>query len=291
MIRFCLALLAAGWLTSSAPAHYNMLLPDTAMAKKGDKVGFVYQFGHPFEHELFDAPQPTKVLVRLPDGKVEDLTKKLEKFKKPGGADGKEVTAFRFDFTPEQRGDYWFILETPPIWMEDNKVFYEDTVQVCLHVQTQNGWDKQIDPEKLGRNSGQYPKVMQPLTRPYGLLPGMVFQALVPIVQQVGSVGVSSELKDFYSNRVEIERYNPQRPKEIPPDELVTFQVKPDVRLSTNRIHYHGLFTCTLMEPGWWCMTAHCETYRRQKDSDGKDRTVWWRTTLWVHVETKAVGK
>ncbi len=269
MFRYCLGLSAACLLVQPASAHYNMLLPDTAMAKKGDKVGFVYQFGH--QHELFDAPQPTKVFVCLPDGKIEDLTKKLEKFKKPGGVDGKDVTAFRLDFTPEQRGDHWFVLTTPPIWMEESKEFYQDTVQICLHVQTQNGWDK-LSPDRSGRDQFQFqfprPSLMEPLTRPYGLLPGMVFQAKVP--------------QHFDYNRVEIERYNPQRPKEILPDELVTFQVKSD----PNRV-----FTCTLTEPGWWCITAQWETGPQMKDSDGKSRTVWQRTSLWVHVETKAAGK
>ena len=99
-MRFCLGLTAALLLAGPAAAHYNMLLPSKAIAEKGEKVSFVYQFGHPFEHELFDAPQPAKVEVILPDGKkIIDLTKKLEKFKKPG-VDGKDVTAFRFDFTP-----------------------------------------------------------------------------------------------------------------------------------------------------------------------------------------------
>ena len=113
----------------------------------------------------------------MPDGKMVDLTAKLEKFKKPGGVDGKEVTAFRFDFTPEQRGDHWFVLTTPPIWMEESKEFYQDTVQVVLHVQTQNGWDKLgQDPDWQAGHFIQGP-ADEPLTRPYGLLPGMVFQA------------------------------------------------------------------------------------------------------------------
>ncbi len=284
MFRFCLALLAAGFLISAAPAHYNMLLPDTAMAKKGDKVGFVYQFGHPFEHELFDAPQPTLVVVRLPDGKAVDLTKKLEKFKKPGGVDGKEVTAFRFEFTPEQRGDYWFVLETPPIWMEESKEFYQDTVQVCLHVQTQHGWDK-LGPDIGGKQfqfQFQRPLLMEPLTRPYGLLPGMVFQALAGEALIPGQPDLFAHPRCFRYHRVEIERFNPQRPKEIPPDELVTFQVKHDPK---------GVFTCTLTEPGWWCMTVQREADQPKKDSDGKNRTVYQRTTLWVHVETKAASK
>ena len=62
---------------------------------------------------------------------------------------------------------------------------------------------------------------------------------------------------------------------------MVTFKVKSGP---------NGVFTCTLTEPGWWCMTAQREA-EQKKDSDGKNRTVYQRTTLWVHVETKAAGK
>ncbi len=62
------------------------------------------------------------------------------------------------------------ILQTPPIWMDDMKGFVQDTVKVVLHVQAQKHWEAnfEIDESKL--------KIV-PLTRPYGLLPGMTFQA------------------------------------------------------------------------------------------------------------------
>jgi cobalt/nickel transport protein len=261
MCRFCLGLTATLILLQPASAHYNMLLPQTPMAMKGDKVAFVYQFGHPFEHELFDSPQPTRVEATLPDGKQVDLSASLEKFKKPG-ADGKEVTAFRFTFAPEQRGDHWFVLHTPPIWMEESKEFYQDIVQVVLHVQTQKGWDTPpLEPFR-----------MVPLTRPYGLVPGMVFQGRVSRPKE--------DLKGVRpKSMVEIERYNPQRPKELPPDELITFKT----------ITHDGVFTCTLTEPGWWCMTTERDAGKQARE--GKLFPLRQRATLWVHVDARAAGK
>ena len=72
------ALAAFGLSLSSARAHYNMLLPEKQSVKRGEPVTLLYQWGHPFEHQLFDAPAPQKVLVFSPDGKVTDLTTKLE---------------------------------------------------------------------------------------------------------------------------------------------------------------------------------------------------------------------
>src|SRR5713226_5040959 len=126
--RFFLAAVLSAVCASPAPAHYNMLFPSTASAKKGEVVTFTYQWGHPFEHQLFDAPAPESVVVLAPDGKKTDLTKTLEKTTVPG-AEGKKVVAYQFKFTPDQRGDYVFLLQTPPIWMEEDGTYLQDTVK------------------------------------------------------------------------------------------------------------------------------------------------------------------
>ena len=53
-----LALLSFYFVPAPGQAHYNMLVPETAAAKRGDTVTFTYLWGHPFEHQLFDAPSP-----------------------------------------------------------------------------------------------------------------------------------------------------------------------------------------------------------------------------------------
>src|SRR5262249_46715353 len=94
------------WLLSSAPvaAHYNMLLPEPASVKRGDAVALIYQWGHPFEHELFDALRPAALFVIDPDGKKTDLLPRLEKVTAVT-AGAKKAVAHRLRFTPEQRGD------------------------------------------------------------------------------------------------------------------------------------------------------------------------------------------
>src|SRR3979490_534019 len=107
LIFFGLVLVALCFSSWPARAHYNMLLPESASAKRGDTVAFTYQWGHPFEHQLFDAPSPKSVVVLAPDGKQSDLTSTLEKTT-IAAADGKEVTAWRFRFKVDLRGDYVF---------------------------------------------------------------------------------------------------------------------------------------------------------------------------------------
>jgi uncharacterized GH25 family protein len=261
MRRLLLSLAAALLATSAAPAHYNMLLPDKHSVKKDEAVTLTYQWGHPFEHQLFDAPAPEKLTVLAPDGKATDLTKSLEKTPVPA-AEGKTVTAYRLKFAPDQRGDYVFVLETPPIWMEEEEEFFQDTVKVVLHVQAQKGWDRESKSERLE---------LTPLTRPYGLQPGMVFQvATLPPPRRGGA------LEDVRGTLVEVERYNPTAPKELPADEHITRAVKTDPV---------GVATCTLTDAGWWAITALHPGGQRERE--GKNYLVRQRATLWVFVDEK----
>jgi cobalt/nickel transport protein len=253
-LPFPLAAVLLAVIAASAGAHFNMLLPDKASVKKGEAVALTYQWGHPFEHQLFDAPEPESLLALAPDGKtVIDLTKRLEKVALPAG--GKQVMAYRVSFVPEQRGDYVFVLRTPPIWMAEEEEFFQDTAKVVLHVEAEKAWDAAA------------PNIFQlvPLTRPYGLQAGMAFQAQV--------AGTDRPLAGAH---VEVERYNPAPPKELPPDEQMTRTVKTDP---------NGVLTGTLTEPGWWSLTARRDGGLREHD--GKKYPVRQRATLWVFVDEK----
>jgi uncharacterized GH25 family protein len=239
-----------GLFSGTAAAHFNMLLPQTASAKKGEAVTIIYQWGHPFEHQLFDAPQPQSLIVLCPDGKRVELTNELVKTTRNTGS--KEATAYQLRFTPPERGDYVFVLRTPPIWMEEDGEFLQDTVKSVLHVQAQKGWEAA---------AGEFELV--PLTRPYGLRAGMVFQAETPVPPVRGLV--------------EIERYNADPPKTLPPDEHIT---------RTVRLDQNGVATTTLSEPGWWCLTVSRSQGTRMRD--GKSYPLRRRATLWVFVDEPA---
>ncbi len=261
---------------SSASAHYNMLLPDKHSVKKGEEVTFTYQWGHPYEHQLFDAPKPESAYVLSPDGKKTDLTKAVEKATAAAG-ENKEITVYRFRFKPSERGDYVFVLQAPRIWMEEEGEFLQDRVQVVLHVQTQHGWDGTLEDNGLE---------LTPLTRPYGLQPGMVFQAQA-FYRTKNPVGDPNKKGAHVDNPsgvlakalVEIERYNAAPPKDLPPDELVTRAAKTDP---------NGVVTCTLSEPGWWCIAVQ---QLGIFSSDGQDKRLRQRAILWVFVDDKPTAK
>lgn len=253
--------------SGTAAAHFNMLLPQSASTKKGETITITYQWGHPFEHQLFDAPQPQSLIVLQPDGKRVELTDKLEKTTRKAGinrtrsvseGNDKDATAYQIRFTPPERGDYVFVLRTPPIWMEEDGEFLQDTVKLVLHVQAQKGWDAV---------AGDFELV--PLTRPYGLRAGMVFQTETAIRQEQGRIAENGKRM-----MVEIERYNAEPPKKLPPDEHITRTVRLDSK---------GVATTSLNEPGWWCLTVSRPQGTRMRD--GKSYPLRQRATLWVFVD------
>ena len=244
-------------LAHPAGAHYNMLLPDAASAKRGQVIAVTYQWGHPFEHQLFDAPAPAEFTVFSPAGSKRNLTSSLEKMTVAG--EQKQVRAYRTQFTASERGDYVFLLQTPPIWMEEDHEFLLDTVKVTLHVQIQKGWDRAVGAALE----------MVPLTRPYGLEPGMVFQAQA----LAGGKGLAGAL-------VEVEHYHVAPPKDLPPDEQITRTVRTDP---------NGVVTCTLAAPGWWAITV--QTVGGKAKHEGAEFPVRRRSTLWVFVDDRSSGK
>lgn len=246
--------------------HYNMLLLSSPSVKKGEAVTLTYQWGHPYEHELFDAPAPQSLTVIAPDGKRTDLTKALEKTSVPG-KDGKPVTAYRLRYTHGQRGDYFFELRTPSIWMPEDEKFLQDTAVVCLHVQAENGWDRIVL---------RGPLEVRPLTRPYGLQPGMVFQVETTRRDATG-LGHKESDKGWLPGKdvIEAELYHAVAPKELPAEEFRTRVVRPS---------RSGVATCSLTEPGWWAVTV-VHHYEGKQDRDGKPYPLQPRTTFCVFVD------
>jgi cobalt/nickel transport protein len=231
-----------------------MLFPESS--KSGKNTDFVYRWGHPYEHDMFDAAKPADVLVLDPDGKrIPVKLNDLKEFKL------EDCTAYRIPVEIPQGakagGDYVVTVTAPEIFLKEEEVILADTVKVVLHVDAQKGWDQVAG----------VPFELVPMTCPYGLEPGMVFQA------QALHNG-----KPLAAATVEVERYNEKKPHkdDPPPNEYRTRVVKTDP---------NGVLTCTLTDPGWWCITAYHDGGKAKHD--GKMYPLQERTTFWVHVDPK----
>jgi uncharacterized GH25 family protein len=256
--RIALVLLGLVCWVSTSRAHYHVFLPDSASVKKDQEVTFTLRFGHPFEHQFFDATAPQRLTVVTPDGKKTDLTKQLEKTTVKGDK-GKDVAAYLLKYKPAMRGDHVFVLLSGRAYMEEEKDYVQDTVKVILHVQAQKNWDA---------DTGQLELV--PLTRPYGLPPGMVFQA------EMSDRGVAAgPVHALAGALAEVERFNPSPPTTLPPDEHITRTVKLDRQ---------GKLIATLPDPGWWSLTVTSPHQRTEKVKD-KRMPIRFRSTLWVFVD------
>jgi cobalt/nickel transport protein len=250
--RCSLVILALALTTQSAAAHYHLLLPASQSAERGKPVQLTLAWGHPFEHQLFDAARPERLVVIDPDGAVTDMTAKLAPthFGKAG--------AFAAAFTPTHRGDHAVVCDAAPVWIAEEGFFFHDRVKVVVHGATQVGWDR----------AAGGPLELVPLTRPYGLEPGVALQAQA----LAGGKPVAGAV-------AEVERYNAtaMKQEDLPPDEHVTRRVKTDP---------NGVLTASLHDAGWWAVTVITDGGTR--DHDGKPRPVRRRATLWLHVDPKA---
>jgi len=270
---------------AQASAHFHLLIPERSGAKQGHKVVFTYAFGHPYEHEMFDTEPPAAAVVLTPNGKTVELGKALEKIA-IAGREGKEVTAFRFTYQPTERGDHVFLFTSPAVWMPEEKHFLEDRTKVILHVETQNGWDREVAPNKPDPvEPAEQSSEILPLTRPYGLSPGMAFRVEVTglrVWKYPGRPRQSANVElPMHRALVEVERYNSAPPKELPADEQITRTARTDAL---------GTATVTLTSSGWWCIVA-LKNAGRMQDRGGEQHPVIQRATLWVHVDEPVRGK
>jgi cobalt/nickel transport protein len=221
-------------------------------------VSVLYQWGHPFEHQLSDAPKPATVVVTGPEGKDTTLTGSLSRVE-VAAAEGKKVVGYRVSFKADRRGDYTVCLTTAPVWDEEAKQFHEHEVKAVVHVEAQKNWDADAKRDLD----------LLPLTRPYGLTPGSLFQ-----------VRFRSKSGGIPNAHVEAERYNQTPPKVIPADELVTQAMKTDP---------NGVATTILPGAGWWCLSA--SVHEGTREHQGKRYPVKRQVTFWVHVQEAPARK
>lgn len=252
-MRYLFSLLSVLLWYGMSLAHYHVVLPDKPLAKVNEKISFSVKFGHPFEHEFHELSPLQSITWTDPEGK----TQTLDTFEKVLDKEGK-LEEVKFSMVPTKRGAYLVTVTSQPIWMEDEKVFYRDVVRVWVMVDSPKGWNR---PERADFDI---------LTRPFGIRASMTFR---------GQYAIEPERPHL----VEWEKYNATPPKELPPDEHVTYATRTDRQ---------GTFSLTFTESGWWgiTLTANRSTPETREYKGGKYPVVD-RHTLWVYVEEKIVTK
>jgi len=146
-------------------AHFHTYWPQVegCYGKPGETVKWQYFWGHPFEMIIYDA-EPPKFFMATPEEKKDNVTFKEITLKDQ--ASGKDRKAFEVEYKPAGPGDYYLCLESPPYFIAEEKLFWQDFVKEPWHVMAEKGWDQAVD----------LPVEIIPLTRPYGWPAGSVFK-------------------------------------------------------------------------------------------------------------------
>jgi len=233
----------------TAEAHFQGLIPSDDMVSKSDNrtISLVLVFFHPFEGEYMNMGKPTQfgVMVR---GSKTDLSETLRE-KKIG-----EFSAWEANYRVRTPGDHIFYVEPKPYWEPAEDCFIVHYTKVVVNsLGVEEGWDEEV---------GLKTEIV-PLTRPYGLWAGNVFQGIVKV-----------NGKPTPGTEVEVEYYNKEGKVEAPGDPMITQVIKADP---------NGVFTYAMPKAGWWAFAA-LNTDEGKMKRGGEEKPVEIGAVLWVRV-------
>ncbi len=232
--------------STTAPAHFGMLIPTDSMVMADDQRSVKVQlsFSHPMEMIGMELAQP-KVFKVMANGRYIDLVKRLKPIQVMG------QKAWQIDYAIKRPGIYMFYMEPQPYWepAEDCYiVHYTKTVVAAFG--DDEGWDAEV---------GLKTEIV-PLAKPFGLYAGNIFQGLVKL-----------DGKAIPHAEVEVEFYNRQAKASAPNDYMVTQTIKAD---------RNGVFSYAVPAPGWWGFAAlnrsHEKIHRQGQEKDVELGAVIW---------------
>ena len=235
-------------LAGAAQAHFGVILPDKSMVMQGDnaQLEMILAFCHPFEQQGMPMAKPRAFGVQAGKEKT-DLLPNLQETKLL------DQQAWKATYTPKRPGVYAFYFDPQPYWepAEDKYIIHQTKTYVAAFG-AEAGWDREV---------GLKAEIV-PLTRPFGLYAGNVFQGLVKF-----------KGKPVPNAEVEVEYWNAD-PKVAPPnDYFITQVVKTD---------QNGVFTFAPPSPGWWGFSALNEEKSAIKHKDGSKKDAEYGAVLWV---------
>lgn len=231
----------------NASSHFGVIMPsdDIVSQKDSKKITLQIKFMHPFEWQFMNMEKPKRFGVVIGD-KNNDLLHDLKSKKT------KESTFWEATYTIKEPGSHVFYVEPTPYWEQAEEKFIVHYTKVIVSaLGKEDGWDKE---------TGLKTEIV-PLTRPFGLWAGNVFQGIVKV-----------DGKPFPYSEVEVEYYNPNAKIKAPDEPFITQVVKADA---------NGVFTYAMPRAGWWGFSA-INTADYTIKRNGKDYPVEIGAVLWV---------
>ena len=228
-------------------AHFGMVIPSDSMVMQGENrdVRITLSFSHPFEMIGMELVKPEDFGV-IANGKKQDLLGKLKMTKVM------DHTAWNTDYKIKRPGVYAFYMAPKPYWEPAEDCFiahYTKTIVTAFG--DDEGWDEEI---------GLKTEII-PLSKPFGLYAGNVFQGIVKMDGQ-----------PIPYAEVEVEYYNEDKKAEAPTDYMITQTIKADK---------NGVFTYAVPRAGWWGFAA-LNTADKKMKIKGEEKDVELGAVIWV---------
>ena len=245
LFLWLLAVLLLGW-QAHAIAHFAMIIPSDSMITEGEKreVSVTLSFSHPFKGEGLELEKPVQFGVVMSHWK-KSLRFLLERTKVMGH------TGWMVEYRLARSGVYTFYMEQKPYFdPAEDRYFAHHAKTVVAAFGGEKDWDRPL---------GLKTEIV-PLTRPFGLYAGNVFQ---------GTVMLNGKPVPFA--QVEVEYYNKAGKAVAPTDYMITQIIKADS---------NGVFTYAVPKSGWWGFAARNTSEKMQYLGEQKD--VELGAILWV---------
>ena len=231
-----------------ASAHFGMIIPSDTMVMQNDdrSVHLAISFSHPFEGVGMNLVKPKKCSVVI-NGTPQDLLSTL------APAQVMQHDAWQLDYAVKRPGMYVFYMEPQPYWepAEDSFIIHY-TKTVVTAFGNDEGWDRAI---------GLKTEIV-PLSKPYGLYKGNVFQGIVML-----------NGKAVPYSEIEVEYYNADQAATAPTDYMITQTIKADE---------NGVFTYATPWAGWWGFAA-LNSADFTLTHDGQEKNVEIGAVIWVY--------
>lgn len=236
--------------SGAASAHFQMIMPSDDVISSADEKEIDLQliFTHPAEaSHTMEMGKPAQFGV-YHHGKKQDLLDTLEEFTFDGAA------AYQTSYQTRGFGDFVFYLEPAPYWEAMDDLYITQYTKVVVNsLGAPSDWDQEI---------GLKAEII-PLTRPYGLWAGNVFQG---IIKKDGKPVPYAEIEVEHLNAESYADIN-NAAFEFPTPAHPTQVVKAD---------QNGVFTYGIPQSGWWGFAALLEG----EQIEGKDHEIG--AVMWI---------
>ena len=236
-----------------AQAHFGMMIPSSDIvetAKEGD-LELKVMFAHPFEGVSLPMARPAVFGVFF-NGKKDDLTDSLKSMDVKLYADEAPSPGWKTQYKIKRPGDYIFYVEPQPYWEPAEDCYIIHYTKVIVNAfGKEDGWAQEV---------GLKTEII-PLSRPFGLYSGNVFQ---------GIIKVNGQPAPFTD--VEVEYFNERGQYHAKKTPFVTQVVTSDA---------NGIFTYAMPQEGWWGFAALSEDEKTLKYGD-EDKSVEIGAVLWI---------